>query len=65
MDHLGIVSGFIGIYKYKEVYKDRYEVNYTDFLIKEYIREGEDFLKREVKGTLAIFAIFAVLMALF
>lgn len=44
---------------------DKYEVYYTDFLIKEYIREGEDLLKRGVKGTLFIFAIFAVLMALF
>ena len=41
-----IISGWIGIYKYKKKYKDRYEVYYKDFLIKEYIREGEELLKK-------------------
>jgi len=60
-----IISGLIGVYKYNNVYKDKREVYYTEYVIREYIHEGKALLKREVYSTVMIFSIFAILMALF
>lgn len=59
------ISAFIGRYKYKEVYQEKREVYYTDFLINQYINKGEANFRKEVKGTLVIFLIFVIFLILF
>lgn len=59
------ISTWIGVFKYKDIYKDKREVYYTESLINDYKDKGRNILKKEVKTAVFIFAIFVLLMTLF
>jgi len=60
-----ILSGFIGVYKYKEMYKAYREVYFTKDMIDYYMEKGRPLFKKEVITTVVIFIIFIVLAVLF
>lgn len=59
------ISAGIGIYKFKDVYKDKKEVYYTNDSIEYYIEKGRILLKSEIRTVAFIFGVFVIFMVLF
>lgn len=59
------LSGFIGIYKYKKVYRAYREVYFTKDMIDYYLEKGQAQFKKEVITTAIIFVTFVIFVVLF
>lgn len=62
---LFIISGALGVYKYKETHKDRREIYNTQDMVEEYIEKGKNTLKGDVIVSVITFLVFIVFMVLF
>src|SRR5699024_8506565 len=59
------LSAWGGVQAYKNVYKDKREVYYTETMIQYYQELGRSMFKKEVKAMITFFVIFMILMAIF
>jgi len=62
---LFIISGALGVYKYKETHKDGREIYDTQNMVEEYIEKGKNTLKGDVITSGILFLIFIAFMVLF
>ncbi|WP_373895116.1 hypothetical protein ACUL41_15280 [Virgibacillus natechei] len=62
---LFIISGALGVYKYKETHKNEREIYNTQNMVEEYIEKGKSTLKGDIITSGVLFLVFIVFMVLF